>query len=544
MVFVWPGPDSVKTSLRIRCYLLAICGLLAGTFHRPTVQALLPALALVAVSAVSLLPVPRRLPPWAVTTGEALVEALLLGSLGEAGAYYVPYLLIPIMTVGLVSSTLVSLAMTAATCGALLGAAAAAHPESLSRVLADFSNWMPLFATFPLLAASIRRVRSTGAPPTDPAYLDAHRLLSELHVVSRQLSLGLDPPTLATALLEGVRERSPVTEAAVLVRTARGGFTPLAGDGPAQDTTAARDAWDTGEPVVRLAPGGTSVLAVPVRMGAQVVAVVWLRMPGSANPLTHARDLRTVVAQAGPRLASALLFDDVRQLATVDERHRVAREIHDSIAQDLASLGYLVEDIRQDCDGPLAERLATVVEQVRTMVSEVRLRIFDLRASVDDATGLGAAVAEYVQRVASQTGLTANVTLREGTQRLPRAVEVELLRILQEAVTNVRRHARASTLRVDLAVDAPRARLVITDDGRGLRPGRVDSMGITGMRERAARIGADLRLIPAHPRGTRIEVTVQGGPAQTVDLSSLTRNKLVAARSRTPGGTPGEEAAQ
>ena len=134
------------------------------------------------------------------------------------------------------------------------------------------------------------------------------------------------------------------------------------------------------------------------------------------------------------------------------------------------------------------------------------MRIFDLRADVDAAAGLGTAVTEHLQRIGAHSGLTVQVTLDETSRRLPASVEFELLRILQEAVTNVRRHAGARTLSVHLDVDPPRARMTITDDGRGLQPARVDSMGLMGMRERAARIGAELRVENVPEGGTRVEV--------------------------------------
>ena len=546
MALGWPGFTSTRTSVAARLGLLAMCVVIAA-FQTPLSLAVLPAVLLAPISVVSLLPLPRRVPRWVLTAGEALVEATLLGALGRPGTYYAPYLLVAVALTGFLSPILVALATAALTSAALLAAAAAAQPGHSPQAMGGFANWAPVLVSVAFLAASVRRVRDAGTLRMDPAYLDAHRLLTELHVVSRQLSLGLDPPTLARALLDGVREQIPVLDAAVLVRTERGGFVPLAGADPGTGAAAVHDAWVTAEPVVRAAPGETSDLTIPVRMGMRVVAVVWLRIPREENPLSRVRDLRAQVAEAGPRLASALRFDDVRRLATVDERNRVAREIHDGIAQDLASLGYLVDDIRSDADPPTADRLTTVVDQVRTLISEIRLRIFDLRASVDDATGLGAAVTEYVQRVASQSGLAVSVALKEGEDRLPTAVEIELLRILQEAVTNVRRHARASTLRVDLTVDVPHARLVVVDDGRGLRPGRVDSMGITGMRERATRIGAELRITPADPGGTRIEVVLgreSRGFVQRVDVSSLSREMLVSTRSGPPGEGPGQEATQ
>jgi signal transduction histidine kinase len=84
------------------------------------------------------------------------------------------------------------------------------------------------------------------------------------------------------------------------------------------------------------------------------------------------------------------------------------------------------------------------------------------------------------------------VSTDESPHRLPVASQVELLRIVQEAVTNVRKHARAKNLWLTVEVDPPRAHVTVTDDGQGLQPKRLDSMGIQGMHERARRIGAQL----------------------------------------------------
>jgi len=276
------------------------------------------------------------------------------------------------------------------------------------------------------------------------------------------------------------------------------------------------DAWVARAPL-RHRRADEQVLALPVRSGDRVLAVVCLVCPAEAygaNEITAEQvgALQRAVGRAAPRLASALLFDQVRRLATTDERNRVAREIHDGIAQDLASLGYLVDDIASEASEPTAQRLGDLGNRVRTLVQELRLRIFDLRADVDDALGLGAAVTEYVQRVGADAGLTVQVTLEESGRRLPTSVEIELLRIVQEAVTNVRRHARASTLSVHVVVDPPGARLTITDDGRGLQSPRPDSMGIRGMRERAARIGArlDIATVPTPATGTSVEIVLEG----------------------------------
>jgi signal transduction histidine kinase len=250
-------------------------------------------------------------------------------------------------------------------------------------------------------------------------------------------------------------------------------------------------------------------------MGARVVAVVVLT--GTA-PIPDAALERcsAVVAQAGPRLASALLFDDVRRLATVDERMRLAREIHDGIAQDVASVAYLLDDIARDADPATSARLVSLREHLGGLVGDLRLSIFDLRAGVDESVGLARTLGDYVQRVGSQAGLVVHVSMDESPHRLPVAAEVELLRIVQEAVTNVRKHARAKNLWLTVEVDPPRARITVTDDGRGLQAKRLDSMGIQGMHERADRIGAALTVRNrGDESGTVVEVVID--PPQPVN---------------------------
>jgi signal transduction histidine kinase len=250
------------------------------------------------------------------------------------------------------------------------------------------------------------------------------------------------------------------------------------------------------------------VAALPVLMGERVVAVVVLSGDGGLDDV-HIRSCRTAIAQAGPRLASALLFEDVRRLATVDERMRLAREIHDGIAQDMASVGYLLDDVTRDAPPDLAERLVRVRQHLGGLVSELRLSIFDLRAGVDETVGLARTLGDYVTRVGQQAGLTVHVATDESPHRLPVATEVELLRIVQEAVTNVRRHAKAKNLWLAVSVDPPRAHVTVKDDGHGLGRRRPESMGITGMKERARRIGAGLSVQNrADGRGTVVEVVI------------------------------------
>jgi signal transduction histidine kinase len=509
-------------------------------------------LALVAVTGS--LPVGDQTRTWWPQVAESLGAALVVGALAPSGSGFVPYLLVPLAQAGLVGGLRAAGSAFAVTAAALL-ITSGLHPaiEVDGPPPTDPVAWLPLLAATGAVSSWARRVLRVGRAVVEPAYADAHRLLSELNLVARHLSLGLDPHTLATALVEELQSLTSGARGTVLVRSAAGRFVPVVGEAPnALTESVVLDAWVAADPV-RRGRSGVTVLALPVLMGERVVAVVVLADTTGAQSLgdESVAACRAAIAKAGPRLASALLFDDVRRLATVDERHRLAREIHDGIAQDMASVGYQIDDIASDAPSEVAQRLHALREHLTTLVAELRLSIFDLRTGVDETIGLARTLADYVQRVASQSGLVAHLSIDESSHRLPLATEIELLRIVQEAVTNVRRHAGAKNLWLTVVVDPPRARIVVADDGRGLAAPRLDSMGITGMKERATRIGASLVVgnrkdgddaAPGEPgsTGTVVEVLLEPSRSTTRSSVSVTED-LVGRRAGQHSGRPGGE---
>jgi signal transduction histidine kinase len=473
---------------------------------------LLPALLLLCVASLASLPMPSAVPPVVPALAETFTAAVIIGGLGTTGLLFLPYLTIPLFLAGLTAGLAAGLACSSLTSVTLLATVATQLNGNLGSSDAWNRNstllaWLFVFFAVPGVGAWIHKLRSEMEPEMEPAYADAHRLLSELHVVARQLSLGLDPRTLAAALAEDIQAVVPPSDAVVLARSPGGRFVALAGDEPLDAGSAIEDAWVSAQPVKRDVVTG-SVTAVPVLMGERVVALVVVSTPARMDDGTLRR-CRSVVDVSGPRLASAMLFEDVRRLATTDERMRLAREIHDGIAQDLASLGYALDDIRRDSAPQVAGRVVALREQLQSMVTDLRMSIFDLRAGVNDTVSLGTSLSEHAQRVGNRSGLVVTATVDESPhKRLPIAVEVELLRIVQEAITNVRRHAQATNLMLTVAVEPPAAYIRVVDDGRGLGPGRADSFGITGMQERAARIGADVQVGDAPNGGTLVEITL------------------------------------
>jgi signal transduction histidine kinase len=140
------------------------------------------------------------------------------------------------------------------------------------------------------------------------------------------------------------------------------------------------------------------------------------------------------------------------------------------------------------------------------------LSVFDLRHEVEDADGLAGALSEYVRELSKHSDLRVHLTLDEQGTQLSRSAETELLRIAQEAIGNVHKHAHAINVWVRLSTDASGFRLVVEDDGIGQASPRSGHYGLHTMRERAARIGATLE-VAARPDGGTVVTLISAQPA-------------------------------
>jgi len=210
------------------------------------------------------------------------------------------------------------------------------------------------------------------------------------------------------------------------------------------------------------------------------------------------------------------LADANEAMAVLRERQRIARELHDSLAQ---SLGYLHLGLgtveRQVATGQIAEAPAELAELRRTArdaYEEVRQAIFGLRSMVSRSLGLIPTLTEYLHDWSRRTKIPVDLKVEvEETMTLPPVVEVQLIRIIQEAMANVRRHADAQRVLVTVEHDREFARVLIHDDGVGFDPpaiagGRRDRFGMETMRERAEAVGGKLTLSSRPGQGTTVEV--------------------------------------
>jgi signal transduction histidine kinase len=505
------------TTLKVRTGLFLLCTVL--TLISPSRWTVLPWLALVAVAAALSEIVASR--PGGVLAGPAIESVVCVVAVLQSGPHdspIFPLLLGPSFAVGV--SVGASGAVLTSALGALTLVAAGIGGHHGSDYTAAAATWATLAAASGAGGTAIRTVRAR-AEGVEPSYLAAYRLLAQLRPVARQLSVGLDPVTVAEGLLQALQQVEHFDRGAVLVSgdtTRLSRLATLGGSGApwgaaVDDDSPFSAAWVSQRPQRigrRLDGGPGSGLVLPLTIGLRTFGLIGLETSTERAFLRPEDAMSAVVDEAALRLETALLFDEVRELATAEERRRLAREIHDGIAQELSYLGYVVDDVsataRAGDEDELDEKFRALRFEISRIVGELRMSIFDLRRDVGEHGGLGAALSEYVRSVGRQSGLTVHLSLSETTERLPAETEAELLRIAQEAVTNARRHADADNLWVSLEVDPPAALLRIEDDGRGLGTPRPDSVGLAIMRERAMRLRTTVRVSPRSPSGTTVEI--------------------------------------
>jgi signal transduction histidine kinase len=206
---------------------------------------------------------------------------------------------------------------------------------------------------------------------------------------------------------------------------------------------------------------------------------------------------------------NARWFGRLRTLGAEEERGRIARELHDRLGQWLTYIALELEQISMNNDDPPPE-LERLRADVQSALDDLRSTLQDLRAGVDAEHPLSDRGPALVQRFAQRSGLSATFTTSPPGDRAPVPIENELLRILQEALTNVERHAGASAVEVTWTVAAGSFELAIRDDGAGFRPEasvRDSAYGLVGMRERADVIGARIRIDSSPGVGTCISVS-------------------------------------
>ncbi|HEX9039064.1 MAG TPA: GAF domain-containing sensor histidine kinase [Ktedonobacterales bacterium] len=220
----------------------------------------------------------------------------------------------------------------------------------------------------------------------------------------------------------------------------------------------------------------------------------------------------------GIAVERARLFTRSTQIGALEERNRLAREIHDTLAQGLAAIALQLESVDALLEaGAKAERARPSVERAlaltRANLEEARRSVLDLRAVSLEGQTLTQALEALARETALEGGGHVSCAITGGGRPLPARIEAGLYRIAREALTNVARHAGATRARLTLLMTPEEARLTIEDDGHGFDPTGVSGgrYGLLGMTERARLLGGELHVATSPGEGTRIEAIIPLG---------------------------------
>jgi signal transduction histidine kinase len=250
--------------------------------------------------------------------------------------------------------------------------------------------------------------------------------------------------------------------------------------------------------LLRFLPGADDLLATATWLAVMLLAAVLMGL--WITRITGQSERRAALLAELERTRAELAAVN-RDLGALAERERLARDIHDTVAQGFTSILLLAQAM-----DPADPKVGLIERTARQNLAESRALVAALSPAGLDAGSLPAALQRLVDGVGEELGIGAEMRV-EGVERaLPAAHEVVLLRVCQESVANVRKHAGASRLEVLLAYGAGTV-LRISDDGRGFEPGGTpEGFGLAGMRERVREVGGTLRLSSTPDRGTCVEV--------------------------------------
>ena len=257
------------------------------------------------------------------------------------------------------------------------------------------------------------------------------------------------------------------------------------------------------------------MIAVPLRYRGQILGVYNLFT--EQHGLVEREDVKNLLTSIGQHLGMAIeksrLDEEANRLSIMEERTRLANELHDSLAQSLASLKFQVrvldEILHSGKEAELWHELELIENSLDEAYTELRELIAHFRAPVDKR-GLVPAVEQAVERFRRDSGVNAFLQLEWDAANLSAEVDIQVLRIVQEALVNIRKHSEANAVRVLMRAGKDGNYMVlIEDDGIGIQDRVIDGgpgehLGLKILQERAARIGGDLKIESETGEGTRI----------------------------------------
>jgi signal transduction histidine kinase len=405
---------------------------------------------------------------------------------------------------------------------AVLSARPRAFAQPAERLLTLFANQVALAEEIRQLNAELRRrvaarTRELSALYEVSAVSSEAAALDQQWMLSKSLALALK----VVGSQGGAIHLRGETSLALHLVTEQGNV-------PAATSGLAEWVLDHGEPLVvpdllhdaRVAQvddasSQRTYVGLPMRVRGQVLGV--LSVFGNN---AHQFNVEEVALLAATADQMAVAVENVRlrqraeQAAVMEERARLARELHDSVTQLLYSLMLFAEAGRELAETDNAQRvqshLGQIGETAQQALKEMRLLVYELRPPVLEREGLASALQRRLEAVEQRSGMRASLEIG-AMQALHVSVEEALYLIAQEALNNALKHAEATAVQVQLRQVDQQVELTIIDDGVGFdpeAPGSSGGLGLTSMRQRAEKLGGTLTLVSAPGQGTQVKVVV------------------------------------
>lgn len=257
-------------------------------------------------------------------------------------------------------------------------------------------------------------------------------------------------------------------------------------------------------------PAMTSFLGVPIRVRGEVFGNLYLtnKEDGAEFSEDDEAAITALALAAGIAIQNARVHTVLRERTLTEDRDRIARDLHDSIIQRLFAIGLSLQGTGRLIDRPeVAKRIADAINNIDETIRQLRTAIFDLETTLN-REGLRRKVYDLLLELTPTLGIQPQVTFSGLIETaVSSAIADHLIATLREALTNVAKHARASSVVITIAA-GDELRLVVADDGRGMSGGGGEGLGLKNMRTRAERLGGNLYLGTSREGGTRLTWTI------------------------------------
>jgi signal transduction histidine kinase len=262
-------------------------------------------------------------------------------------------------------------------------------------------------------------------------------------------------------------------------------------------------------------PPMRSLLGAPVLARGKIFGNIYVTEKRSDDgfSIDDERALQVLATQAGVAVENARLYeemvraqDEVRRLEVLDERERIAKELHDGVIQSLFAVGMSLQGAAALAqDNGITVRIEGAVEDIDGAIRDLRNYIFGLRPGILADRQLDQALRELSAEFEQRSGVVTAVDVDPGIASALASIASDVIQVAREALSNVGRHAEATTCRVSLRKGADGAILIIDDDGRGFEPeGVVEGLGIGNLRDRVVSLGGSLDIKSSMGEGTTV----------------------------------------